>query len=264
VAWSTTAWKGGIWAQGGVVSHLERLFVATGNTHSATIWGGGEAVFAFASDLVGRGFPRDIFAAADWRKLDAHDTDLGGTAPLPLDLPTGRGVQPLVLALGKDARAYLLDRRNLGGFGGFLTAESVAIDAIVTAPASWPAAGGVRVAFHGPGSRCPNRHAGDNLTVLEIRAGAPPSLATAWCGGFRGGGAPIVTTTNGRSNPIVWIVGAEGDNRLHGFRGDTGAVLFGGGGAGDLMTGLHHFQTLIATSDRLYVGADGRLYAFTF
>jgi hypothetical protein len=27
---------------------------------------------------------------------------------------------------------------------------------------------------------------------------------------------------------------------------------------------LHHLQTLIATRDRLYAGADGRLYAFRF
>jgi hypothetical protein len=30
------------------------------------------------------------------------------------------------------------------------------------------------------------------------------------------------------------------------------------------MTGLRHFQTLLAADDRLYVGADGRLYAFAF
>jgi hypothetical protein len=264
VAWSTTARKGGIWAQGGVVSDGTQLFVATGNTFDAVRWGGGEAVFRFAADLVNIGRTRDFFAAANWRALDARDADLGGTAPLPLDLPTGRGGQPLVLALGKDAHAYLLDRRNLGGFGGALVAEIVTTGGIVTAPASWPAGGGVMVAFRGHGVRCPKPGSSDALTAVEIRAGTPPSVATAWCGMFSGGGAPIVTTTDGRSNRIVWIVGAEGDNRLHGFRGDTGAVLFGGGGAGDLMTGLHHFQTLIATSDRLYVGADGRLYAFTF
>jgi hypothetical protein len=30
------------------------------------------------------------------------------------------------------------------------------------------------------------------------------------------------------------------------------------------MTGLRHFRTLLAAGDRLYVGADGRLYAFWF
>jgi hypothetical protein len=71
-----------------------------------------------------------------------------------------------------------------------------------------------------------------------------------------------VTTTDGRSNPIVWILGAEGDNRLHGFRGDTGEPLFAG--PSQAMAGLRHLQTLIATEDRLYVGADGAIYAFSF
>jgi hypothetical protein len=30
------------------------------------------------------------------------------------------------------------------------------------------------------------------------------------------------------------------------------------------MVGLHHFQTLVATKNRLYVGADQRVYAFAF
>jgi hypothetical protein len=71
-----------------------------------------------------------------------------------------------------------------------------------------------------------------------------------------------VTTTDGHSNAIIWIVGAEGDNQLHGFRGDTGEPLFTG--PGQAMTGLRHFQTLIATEDRLYVAADGGIYAFRF
>ena len=69
-----------------------------------------------------------------------------------------------------------------------------------------------------------------------------------------------MTTTDGISNPIVWILGAEGDNRLHAFRGDTGEPLFAGGA----MTGLHHFQDLLPAAERLYVGADDRLYAFDY
>ena len=81
---------------------------------------------------------------------------------------------------------------------------------------------------------------------------------------MRGRGSPIVTTTDGRSNSIVWIVGAEGDNRLRGYRGDTGQPIFTGGGLAEAMSGLRHFQTLIAAGDRLYVAADGRVYAFEF
>ena len=70
-----------------------------------------------------------------------------------------------------------------------------------------------------------------------------------------------MTTTDGRSDPIVWIVGAEGDDRLHAFRGDDGEPL---ATAPVTMRGLHHFQTLIAAEDRLYVAADGTIYAFAF
>src|SRR5258706_440253 len=157
----------------------------------------------------------------------------------------------------KDERAYLLDRYNLGGFGGSLVADRVATYPIRTAPAAYPGANAMFVAFQGAGAHCPAGQRGD-LTALKIAAGAAHMVETAWCGAVSGAGAPIVTTTDGASNPIVWMLGAEGDNRLHGFRGDTGERLF----TGPPPAGPRHFQTLIAADDRLFVGADGRLYAF--
>jgi hypothetical protein len=50
---------------------------------------------------------------------------------------------------------------------------------------------------------------------------------------------------------------------LHGFKGDTGEPLLPGDAA-PAMVGLHHFQTLIATEDRLCLRADGQIYAFVF
>jgi hypothetical protein len=264
VSWSTRGRGGGIWAPGGIASDGGALFVATGNTMDVETWSDGEAVIRLAPDLRRRDRPEDFFAPADWRTLDARDADLGGTNPLPLSVPSASGTAALVLALGKDARAYLLDRNNLGGIGGSLASQIVAARPIRTAPATYPGGQGVYVAFQGRGAHCPDSNPQDALTVLQIRAGAPPTLATGWCGALRGEGSPIVTTTDGRSNPIVWILGAEGDDRLHGYRGDTGAPLFDGGGPGDAMTGLRHFQTLLAAGDRLYVGTDGRLYAFAF
>jgi hypothetical protein len=59
------------------------------------------------------------------------------------------------------------------------------------------------------------------------------------------------------------MAGAEGDNRLHGFRGDNGRPVFAGGGEQDTMPGLRHFVTILAADGRLYVAGDGRLYAFS-
>src|SRR6266567_773546 len=263
-SWATRGRGGGIWAPGGISSDGRSLFVATGNTLSVTSWSDGEAVFRLAPDLHRSQDKRDFFAPPYWRELDETDADLGGTNPIPLDLPAAGGTQKVVLALGKDRHAYLLDHNDLGGIGGSLVAEIVAKNAIRTAPAAYPAVDGVFVALQGAGAQCPRSASDNDLTVLKLRAGAPPSIATAWCGALRGAGAPIVTTTDGRSDPIVWIVGAEGDNRLHGFAGDTGEPLFTGGGPAEAMAGVRRFQTVIAAEDRLYVAADGRVYAFGF
>jgi hypothetical protein len=110
---------------------------------------------------------------------------------------------------------------------------------------------------------CPGGTRGD-LTVLAIGAGSPPTLRVAWCAAESGRGSPIITTTDGRTDPIVWTVGAEGDNRLHGFRGDTGEVVFSGGGAAEVMSQVRRFQTPIAAGGRLYIAADEHVYAFAF
>ena len=261
-SWSTRARGGGIWAPGGISSSAGSLFVATGNTFGASSWSDGEAVFRLSSDLHHSTEQRDYFAPRNWRALDQRDLDLGGSNPLPLDVPAKGKTQALILALGKDGKAYLLDRDNLGGIGGSLVSESVSSGPIRTAPATYSIGEETFVAFQGPGARCPEAARGRELTVLKIIAGSPPSMSIAWCGAFRGAGSPIVTTTDGRSNPIVWIAGAEGDGRLHGFRGDTGEPLFSGGK--DAMADLRHFQTLIAADNRLFVAADGRVYAFAF
>ncbi len=261
-SWATRGRGGGIWAPGGISSDGKSLFVATGNTLGAATWSDGEAILRLAPDLHRSDDKRDFFAPSDWAALDARDADLGGTNPLPLDIQTQNGNQALILALGKDGKAYLLDRNNLGGIGGSLAVETVGARAIRAAAAAYPSADGVFVAFQGQGAHCPTPGRDIGLTVLKIHPGSPPTMTTAWCAPLRGAGSPIVTTTDGHSNPIVWIVGAEGDNRLHGFRGDTGEPLFTG--PSQAMLGLHHFQTLIATEQRIYVGADEGIYSFAF
>jgi hypothetical protein len=261
-AWQTRGLGGGVWAPGGISYDGRSLFVATGNTEGAAEWADGEAVIRLGLDLKASQDPRDFFAPTDWRALDAADADLGGVGALPLDVRDPDGKTALLLALGKDGKAYLLDRTNLGGIGGARAVERVARNSPRTAPAVLPMQNGTYVAFEGRGAGCPNGASNGDLTVLRIDAHPAPRVSTTWCGAVNGRGAPIVTTDDDNSNPIVWMVGAEGDNRLHGFRADTGAPVFSGGGSGDAMTGLRHFVTILASDDRLFIAADGRLYAF--
>ena len=260
VSFETKARGGGIWAPGGFPVVGRDLFFATGNTFGARTWSDGEAVFRVPPDLRSSDSKRDFFAPSDWKSLDSSDEDLGGSNPIAVDVPGPSGSQAMLVALGKDGKAYLLDRNNLGGIGGQLAAQTVSNDAIRTSPAAYPLGNDMMLAFEGPGSQCPSSSRGEGLTVLKIHGGSPPTMTTAWCGAVNGRGSAIATTTDGRANPIVWMLGAEGDNRLHAFRGDSGAPIV----ASQPMSGLRHFQTLIATQDRLYVGADGRIYAFAF
>ena len=258
----TRARGGGIWAQGGVSGDGKSLFAATGNTFRAIFWGDGEAVLRLGPDLAHPDDARGYFAPSDWRILDFQDLDLGGTAPIPLNVASANGARKLILAIGKNGVAYLLDRDNLGGIGGALASARVTTNIAIASPAVWSADDGVFVALQGHGASCPADAPGEGLIGLRIRADPAPSVATAWCGAVVGNGSPIVTTTGGSSdNAIVLILGAQGDNRLHAFRGDTGEQL---ASPPEQMRGLHHFQTLIATDDRLYVAADGTVYAFAF
>jgi hypothetical protein len=260
-SFATRARGGGIWAQAGVSGDGQSLFAATGNTFGADSWGDGEAVLRLAPDLARPSGAHDTFAPSDWRELDYRDLDLGGTAPVPREIAAKNGARKLILAIGKNGVAYLLDRDNLGGVGGALASARVTTNVAITGPAVWSAGDSAFVALQGDGAGCPSDKPGQGLIALKIRVDPAPAIETAWCGAVVGNGSPIVTTTDGRVDPIVLIVGAQGDDQLHAFRGDDGEPL---ASPAERMRGLHHFQTLIAANDRLYVAADGAVYAFAF
>jgi outer membrane protein assembly factor BamB len=85
----------------------------------------------------------------------------------------------------------------------------------------------------------------------------------AWSQNQTGRGSPWVTTTDGIHNPIVWVAGVQGDQRLHGYDGDTGVEIYAGGGVNELMTGTRQWNTGIAARGRIYFGTDNKVYAFT-
>jgi hypothetical protein len=223
VSFETRARGGGIWSPGGLSVVGNELFFATGNTFGAATWSDGEAVFRVGADLRRSENKRDYFAPSDWKTLDARDADLGGTNPLPLDFPGAGGAQTLMLALGKNRKANLLDRNGLGGIGGQLAAETVSELQIITSPVTYPVGDDIFVAFQAPGAHCPQPVGRYQLTVLKIAAAAPPTITTAWCGALRGGGSAILSPLR---TDIPIRLGGCLDNRLHAFRGDTGEPIF--------------------------------------
>lgn len=261
-SWATRANGGGIWAQGGGAGDGDDLYVTTGNTFNAAKWSDGEAIIRLRPGLARftNKDTKNYFAPTNWMNLDNEDADLGGTEALPLNIAVPNSPPAKrVLALGKDGNAYLVDRGDLGGIGGALAVTTVSNQAIRTAPAVYSTSAGTMVAFTNSGSASCSSN---NETMLNVAANGTSLITEVWCAAFSGGGAPIITTTDGTANPIVWVVGAEGDNLLHGFNAQNGKVVFSGGNA--VMSGLRHFQTILATERRFYVAADNKVYAFTF
>jgi hypothetical protein len=277
--WATDGVKGGIWAVGGLASDGNSVFAATGNTSNATDWAGGEAIIRLGLDDTFSGNATDFFAPSNWPTLDQFDLDLGGAGPIIVDVP-GATPSQLVVALGKSGVAHLLDRSNLGGIGtgDGENGEGLYSTRVATQPgtppngkirsaaAAYTAASGTYVVFSvstpgATGFGCPGTP-GD-LVALLISASSPPTASVAWCADNHGRGAPIVTTTDGSSQPVVWTIGAEGTNRLYAYNGETGDVLFDGGGSDELMTQVRRFSTPIAVDGRIIVAGDDGLFVFT-
>jgi hypothetical protein len=56
----------------------------------------------------------------------------------------------------------------------------------------------------------------------------------------------------------------QGDQRLHGYDGETGVVVYAGGGPNELIPGTHSYSTTgIVARARMYVAGDNKVYAFT-
>lgn len=252
-AWATEALGGGIWGHSGVASDGTNMFVITGNTTNTNgIWGGGEAIIRLQAGPVFSNQPTDYWAPTNWLSLDNTDTDLGGCSAILVHVP-GATPSDLVLALGKDGNAYLVNRNNLGGVAAPV-AQLNNVDGVIRgqSSATYTTALATYFVFRASGE----------IKAYKVTATDPPTIMFAWSANQSGQGSPWVTTTDGTNNAIVWVVGAEGDHRLHGYNGDTGAVVYAGGGANELMTGDRKWNSGMVARGSVYVANDNKVYKF--
>ena len=251
--WATTAMGGGIWGHGGVASDGTNMFVVTGNTfNTGGNWMGGEAIIRLQAGPTWTGQPTDYWAPTNWFSLDQGDIDLGGVSATVIDVP-GATPSQLVLALGKDSNAYLVNRNNLGGIALPVAQANVSGTNRGTSAVTYHTSQGTYFGFH---------NAAGAVRAYRITPTNPPTIVFGWSASQNGNGSPWVTTIDGTNDVIVWVVGTGGDQRLRGYNGDTGAVIYAGGGANELMTGTRQWNTGIAARGRIYFGADNKIYAF--
>src|SRR2546421_5855610 len=246
-AWATTAIGGGIWGHGGVASDGTNMFVVTGNTfNTGGNWMGGEAIIRLQAGPVWTGQPTDYWAPTNWFSLDGTDTDLGGCSATLVDVP-GATPSQLVLALGKDGKGYLLNRNNLGGIAAPVASANLPTAVRGQSAATYRTGQGTYFAFHTESNA---------VAAYKVTPTNPPTIVNAWTVSQTGLGSAFVTSTDGTNNVIVWVAGGGGDGRLHGYNGDTGAVVYAGGGANEMMTGTRKWNTGIVARGRIYYPAE--------
>jgi hypothetical protein len=101
------------------------------------------------------------------------------------------------------------------------------------------------------------------MSVL-VPAGTPVRPQVAWCTAIAPAGAtafpasPMITTTDGTSDAVVWFISGT---RLVGVDGDTGAIIYGGGT--DTCTGIRKWTAPIAVKGRIVVAGDGHLCSWS-
>jgi hypothetical protein len=273
--WATQVGGAGIWAAGGAASDGQSIFVATGNGfNSSATWAESEGVFRLDPGPSFTSQTADYFAPNNWQSLDNGDVDIDGSGPLVIDAPS---ITPskLVMAEGKDGYLYLIDRTNLGGITAAPNTANVGALHVSTGEISNGSAfatiGGTTYVVIRPnggsgGDNCPNGTSGE-LVGVKLDPASANKMTVAWCANANAAGSPIITSSDGTHDPIVWVAGgdtgSDGDNQLHAFDLLTGNVVFAGGGMTDSFgSTVHHFGTLAAVHGRIFATGDGTLYAF--
>jgi outer membrane protein assembly factor BamB len=250
--------KSGIWGPGGPASDGSSIYIATGNGSSPASWAGSEAVIRLGLDLSFTKNPMDFYAAPNYGALDSSDTDIDGSGPLLID---AQGLKA-VLALGKSGTAYLVDRSNMGGVGASTTSQVKLSGGPISNAAAWATIGGSTYVVANnnntprPGP-CTKGGAG-NLVAVKIDPTVPGKMTEIWCGNGGGATSPIITSSDGMSDAIVWIAGDQ-NGKLNAFDLVTGAPIPNTAA----IPGVQHLSpSILAANGRIYAASgNGTVFA---
>ncbi len=218
------ATEAGIWSpMGPSIAATGAVYVVTGNGSPTQTFAYSNSVIELTPDLQVRSF----FAPANWKALDAGDTDLGSVGAA---LVESAG---LVLAVGKQGVAYLLRADQLGGIGGEVTSRSVCAGAF----------GGTAVSRTTVLVPC-----SDGLVALTLTS---TSIGVAWHAAHPRSGSPILAAG------AVWAVEPDSAT-LFALDPSSGAVLFSAS-----LGAARHFNTPAATEGYVVAPAGTRVVVFS-
>lgn len=262
-AWATAGQGEAIWASGGFASDGTSIFPVTGNGKATSRdASNSESIVRITGLAQFQKSNQNEFYPSSWKSMDTADADLGSSNSLLMHIPGASMPDRVLVAIGKDSKIYLVDPSNLGGSDGHLAALQVAnpsmpaLAGVKTSPTAYRTANGTYLAFTVESAPdCPNNVTGRAVMGVKITGGSPPTADVAWCApGPNPPSAPISTTTDGSTNPIVWFMN---NGQLKGVDGDSGESVFDGGSGS--CAGVQRWTSPIAVKGRIVVGVNGKL-----
>jgi len=251
--WATGGVGEAIWAPGGMPSDGDGVFATTGNRTGGN--GAGHLDSEEVVRITGMATRSDVYFPAVWQQMDNQDADFGSSSAIVIDVP-GATPSTMVVAPAKTGHVYFLDAKKLGGMGGELI-DLAAGTSGFTAPASYQSSKGTFVTMTLGSVRCPGGGSGQIAGIL-VSPGAPAKAEVSWCASAQGRYSPIATTTDGKSESLVWFMNGS---KLNAVDGETGQVVFNGG-AGDCPNVIK-WTSPIVVKGRVVVAAGGRLCSWS-
>ena len=95
---------------------------------------------------------------------------------------------------------------------------------------------------------------------MKLDPAAAQKMTVAWCAASGGRGSPIITSSDGTNDGLVWTFGAAGDNTLHAFHLADGTAAFASAAVAG--ASVHNFSTIAEVKGRIIVTGDSAVYAF--
>jgi hypothetical protein len=188
---------------------------------------------------------------------------MGSTNPVLINVP-GATPSKLVVIIAKGGKGYLLDASSLHGSttsgGGekatFMIASGSGMN-IYGAPAAYQTAMGTYVVMSSASAAgCPGGGTGKQMMAVKITA-SPLGAQVAWCAADASATNPIVTTSDGTSDAVVWYAN---NSKLMGVDGDTGATVYSSSTA--CAGSVPKWSSPIAVKGRIIVAGNGHLCAW--
>lgn len=168
----------------------------------------------------------DYFTPINEAKLSGGDTDLGSGAPILLPASAGSAAHPnLMVGSGKEGRIYLIDRNDMGGYGGDAAGDgNSGTDNVVQETATGAINGSLDTPTYYNGVLYYVGGYGDKARTFTISNGVMSSTSVTQSTDSYSfpGSTPTITTNPSGGNAIVWDIAGPGTNQLRAYNASAG------------------------------------------